>query len=160
MDPDKGMYYEGICYKSNPVAARIWSLLDTARAVAEVGDVLIGEYDAPPDVCRRDFLAWLTKANEPGTMEVRGTRDTVISSSNSPRYRTRIMDKAQPVTDKTKPVTNSRQNSSPVRRTVQQRGQKLPWRRPSLRKLAAAERTQSGAYPYQALENPYNMPAS
>ena len=37
MDSDNGMYY-----KLDPVAARIWRLLDTARAVAEVGDVLIG----------------------------------------------------------------------------------------------------------------------
>ena len=42
LDPDKGMYYE-----LNPVATRIRRLLDTARAVAEVCDVLIGEYGVP-----------------------------------------------------------------------------------------------------------------
>ena len=67
------------------------------------------------------------------------------------------MDKAKRVTDKTKPVTDSRQDSSPVRRAVQQRGRKLSWRRPSLRKLAAAESTQSGPYVYPN-ESPYDSP--
>ena len=59
------------------------------------------------------------------------------------------MDKTRPVTDRTKPVTDSSQDCSPVRRTAQRGGQQrgrqgLPWRRPSIRKLGATERTRSG----------------
>ena len=35
--------------------------------------------------------------------------------------------------DKTKPVTENRQDSSPAPRTVQQSGRKLPWSPPSMR---------------------------
>ena len=66
MDADKGMYYE-----LDPIATRVWTLLETARSVAEVCDVLAGEYDVSSEVCRRDVLALLRQAQELGIVEVR-----------------------------------------------------------------------------------------
>ena len=65
MDVDKGRYYE-----LDPVATRIWKLLDTAKPVAEICDVLVEEYDVTPDVCRRDVLDMLHEACERGIIEV------------------------------------------------------------------------------------------
>ena len=61
-------------------------------------------------------------------------------------------------------LTDKRQDSSPVRRPVQRGGQrrggqKLPWSRPSIRKLAAADRTRSGPYTDPA-EAAYYHPVS
>ena len=67
MDPDQGRYYE-----LDPVGARIWSLLETARPVAQLCDVLIEEYDVTPDACHRDVLDFLARAAELGIVEVRG----------------------------------------------------------------------------------------
>ena len=66
MDADKGMYYE-----LDPIATRVWTLLETARSVAAVCDVLAGEYDVSSEVCRRDVLALLRQARELGIVEVR-----------------------------------------------------------------------------------------
>lgn len=67
MDADKGLYYE-----LDSVGARIWSLLETARPVAQLCDVLVEEYDVTPDACRRDILDFLAQAAELGIVEVRG----------------------------------------------------------------------------------------
>ena len=67
MDPDQGLYYE-----LDPVGARIWSLLETARPVAQLCDVLVEEYDVTPDTCHRDVLDFLARAAELGIVEVRG----------------------------------------------------------------------------------------
>ena len=68
MDADKGMYYE-----LDPVGARIWNLIETARSVAQVCDRLVEEYDVTPDVCRRDVLRFLAQACEWGLVELHAT---------------------------------------------------------------------------------------
>ena len=67
MDADRGLYYE-----LDPVGARIWSLLETARPVAQLCGVLVEEYDVTPDTCHRDVLDFLARAAELGIVEVRG----------------------------------------------------------------------------------------
>ena len=59
MDAEKGVYYE-----LDPVGARIWSLLESARPLGEVCDALVGEYDVEPDECGRDVVEFLEKARE------------------------------------------------------------------------------------------------
>lgn len=49
----QGEQYFGL----DPVGARIWTLLDGQRTLDAVLGVLCGEYDASPDVLRRDLLA-------------------------------------------------------------------------------------------------------
>ena len=67
MDADQGLYYE-----LDSVGARIWSLLETARPVAQLCDVLVEEYDVAPDACHRDVLDFLARAAELGIVEMRG----------------------------------------------------------------------------------------
>ncbi len=73
----------------------------------------------------------------------------------------RVMDRTKPTDNR---LTDKRQDSSPVRRTVQRGGQRrggqeLPRSRPSIRKLAAADRTRSGPY-ISNNERPYYQPVS
>ena len=59
MDVDEGQYYE-----LDPIGARIWTLIEAARPVAEICDALAGEYDVDPDTCRHDTLEFLQTASE------------------------------------------------------------------------------------------------
>ena len=58
-------------YDLDPVGTRIWTLLETARSVAEVCNALVAEYDVTPDVCRRDILEFLEQAGDLGIVELR-----------------------------------------------------------------------------------------
>ena len=66
MDADRGVYYE-----LDPIAARVWTLLETARPVAEVCDVPTGEYVVSSEGCLRDVVALLQQAQELSMVEVR-----------------------------------------------------------------------------------------
>ena len=65
MDVDEGRYYE-----LDPVGAKIWTLLDTARTVAELCEALVAAYDVEPEVCRRDVLAFLNEIEDMGLVRV------------------------------------------------------------------------------------------
>ena len=58
VDVDEGEYYE-----LDSVGAKIWTLLEAARAAAEICDALAAEYDVDLDVCRRDTLEFLQAAS-------------------------------------------------------------------------------------------------
>ena len=62
MDVDEGKYYE-----LDQIGARIWSLLETGRSVADLCDALSTEFDVDPDTCLRDTLEFLQTA---GTMQI------------------------------------------------------------------------------------------
>ena len=47
MDADEGKYYE-----LDAIGARIWTLLERPRSVAEMCEVLVEEYDVTPDPTR------------------------------------------------------------------------------------------------------------
>ena len=66
MDSDKG-----VCYELDPVGARIWNLLETARSVKELCELLAGDYDVTPEACRRDVLEFLERMHE---LEIMGVR--------------------------------------------------------------------------------------
>ena len=44
----------GKIFPLNPVAARIWEMLDRQHLASEIVDVLVQEFEAPPDVIRQD----------------------------------------------------------------------------------------------------------
>ena len=59
MDVDEGRYYE-----LDPVAARVWALIEPAPRVAEMCEALAAEYAVAPATCReevREFLQKLSK---------------------------------------------------------------------------------------------------
>jgi hypothetical protein len=45
----------------NEVGARVWDLADGSRTVAEIIEVLVGEYAADPGVIEQDVLAFLAQ---------------------------------------------------------------------------------------------------
>jgi hypothetical protein len=45
----------GIYYGLNPVAARVWTLIQEPRTVAEIRDALLAEFEVDADRCERDL---------------------------------------------------------------------------------------------------------
>lgn len=46
----------GVYYGMNPVAARVWQLVQEPRTLREIRDVLVGEFDVEEEDCTRDVL--------------------------------------------------------------------------------------------------------
>ena len=67
LDVDGGVYY-GL----DPVGARIWSLLQEPRTVAEIRDVLLDEYDVEPEPCEEAVQALVADLMRHGLVEVGG----------------------------------------------------------------------------------------
>jgi hypothetical protein len=61
----------GVYYGLDPVGARIWSLVQEPRAVAEIRNTIIGEYDVEPERCTRDLFGLLEKLLAEGLIEVK-----------------------------------------------------------------------------------------
>src|SRR5260370_28989567 len=61
----------GVYYGLDPVGARIWSLVQDPRTVAEVRSTIIDEYDVEPERCARDLIGLLEKLLAEGLIEVR-----------------------------------------------------------------------------------------
>jgi len=59
LDPERRHYHE-----LDSIAARIWTLLEPGRSVAELRESLVREYDVAPEQCERDLLAFLNQALE------------------------------------------------------------------------------------------------
>jgi hypothetical protein len=74
-----------VYYGLNPVGARVWDLLQQARSVAEIRDVLLDEYDVESATCERDLLALLEKMREQGLIEVRETKQQSAAENGSSR---------------------------------------------------------------------------
>ncbi len=62
---------KGIYYGLDPIGARIWKLLQTPRAIADIYTALLQEYDVEPERCQRDLLALLEDLLGAGLIEVR-----------------------------------------------------------------------------------------
>ena len=67
----KGMYY-GL----DEVGARIWNLIQEPKAVDEIRDLLLDEYDVEPERCERDLLALLEELVAENLVEVRDGTDS------------------------------------------------------------------------------------
>jgi hypothetical protein len=61
----------GVYYGLDPVGARIWNLMQEPRAVAEIQDTIVGEYDVEPERCARDLVGLLEKLLAEGLIEVK-----------------------------------------------------------------------------------------
>lgn len=61
----------GIYYGLDPVGARIWSLVQQPRAVAEIQNAIAEEYEVEPAQCARDLRELLEKLLAEGLIEVK-----------------------------------------------------------------------------------------
>lgn len=59
-----------VYYGLDPVGARVWSLLQKARSVGELRDVLVEEYDVEAGRCERDLIELLERMRAEGLIEV------------------------------------------------------------------------------------------
>lgn len=66
MDVDEGQYYE-----LDPIAARIWTLLETASPASKVCETLAGEFNVDLETCQRDTLEFLQNGLEQRIFELR-----------------------------------------------------------------------------------------
>ena len=60
----------GIYYGLDAVGARIWELIDEPRAVEDVRDVLVKEFDVDAATCEADLLALLRDLAAAGLVQV------------------------------------------------------------------------------------------
>lgn len=60
-----------VYYGLNPVGARVWNLLQRARTVGELRDVLLDEYEVDAGRCERDLIELLEKMRSEGLVEIR-----------------------------------------------------------------------------------------
>jgi hypothetical protein len=62
---------KGIYYGLDPVGARIWNLMQQPRAVSEIRNTIVGEYDVEPERCAKDLYGLLEKLISEGLIEVK-----------------------------------------------------------------------------------------
>jgi Coenzyme PQQ synthesis protein D (PqqD) len=62
---------DGVYYGLDPVGARVWSLLEQPRTVAELRDAVVAEWAVDAPTAERDLLALLAEMAERGLVEVR-----------------------------------------------------------------------------------------
>lgn len=61
---------DGVYYGMDPVAARIWTLLQTPRTVSEIRDALLDEFDVEAERCTRELVAFLDQLVGCGLVEL------------------------------------------------------------------------------------------
>jgi hypothetical protein len=57
----------------NEVGARIWSLSDGSRTIAEISAAICAEYNVNPDDAQRDVLEFIEKLHLKGIIEINET---------------------------------------------------------------------------------------
>jgi hypothetical protein len=62
---------DGVYYGLDPVGARVWSLLEQPRTVAELRDAVVAEWEVDAPTAERDLLALLGELADRGLVEVR-----------------------------------------------------------------------------------------
>ena len=67
---------KGVYYGLDGVGVRIWHLIQEPRAVNEIRDLLLDEYDVEPECCERDLLALLEELVAEDLVEVRDGADS------------------------------------------------------------------------------------
>ena len=66
----------GVYYGLDAVSARIWTLIQEPKAVNEIRDVLLDEYEVEPEHCERDLLTLLEKLVAENLVEARDGTDS------------------------------------------------------------------------------------
>lgn len=69
-------FREGTYYGLDSVGARIWSLIQEPKAVTEIRDTLVNEYEVEPERCERDLLALLQNLADRGLVKIAGRAST------------------------------------------------------------------------------------
>ncbi len=67
MHPESGKYFS-----LNPVATRIWEILDTPRSFREIVEVLLQEFNVQEPVCSSETKDFLMKLLEKDIIEIKG----------------------------------------------------------------------------------------
>ncbi len=67
MNVEKGQYY-GL----DPVASRVWELIEQPIRVAALIDALLQKYDVDRTTCEKDVMAFLEQLREDGIIRVDG----------------------------------------------------------------------------------------
>lgn len=62
---------DGVYYGLNPVAARVWELIQEPRSLREIRDRLLEEFDVEDGACTQDLLALLVQLREWNLVELR-----------------------------------------------------------------------------------------
>lgn len=62
---------DGVYYGLDPVGARVWTLLEQPRTVAELRDAVVAEWEVDAPTAERDLLVLLDALAERGLVEVR-----------------------------------------------------------------------------------------
>lgn len=62
---------DGVYYGLDPVGARVWTLLEEPRTVAELRDAVVAEWEVEAPAAERDLLALLDALAARGLVEVR-----------------------------------------------------------------------------------------
>lgn len=61
---------DGIYYSLNPVASRVWELVQESRTVRDIRDSLLSEYDIEESTCTKDLLDLLEQLHQWKLIEV------------------------------------------------------------------------------------------
>jgi len=61
----------GVYFGLNPVAARIWNLIQEPKTVDEIRDAILDEYDVDPDRCEVELLGLLRDLADKALIEVK-----------------------------------------------------------------------------------------
>jgi coenzyme PQQ synthesis protein D (PqqD) len=65
---------DGVYYGMDPIAARIWMLVQTPRSVLEIREDLLKEFDVDEARCTRELLAFLDQLSGWGLVELQEHR--------------------------------------------------------------------------------------
>src|ERR1700733_10702694 len=60
----------GVYYNLECVAARVWTLMQQSRCVADICDTIVKEYEVEPERCEHDVICLLNKAARAELIEV------------------------------------------------------------------------------------------
>ncbi|MEM9219179.1 MAG: PqqD family protein [Cyanobacteria bacterium P01_F01_bin.150] len=61
---------KGIYYGLNKVGLRTWQLIQQPQCISDIYSTLLEEYDADPDQCKKDLLAFLQDLYQQKLIEV------------------------------------------------------------------------------------------
>lgn len=64
---------DGVYYGLDPVGARVWTLLEQPRTVAELRDAVVAEWEVDASTAQRDLLALLSELAGRGLVEIQRT---------------------------------------------------------------------------------------
>jgi hypothetical protein len=62
---------KGTYYGLDSIGAKVWTLLQQPKSVAEICDAVLQEYEVEPECCHQDMLALLERLRTEGLIEVR-----------------------------------------------------------------------------------------